>query len=67
MKQNYGDYDYWLAGKQHKFEHPRPNGAIVTGGVFGCGLLLNPKNELAVFFTLNGNLLGKLLVVYFRV
>jgi hypothetical protein len=28
--------------------------------VIGCGILLNSENQLAVFFTLNGILLGKL-------
>jgi hypothetical protein len=63
--QRYGlsdvDYnDYWLSGKQHKFEHPVPVGNN-AGDVIGSGLLLNSNNELAVFFTQNGQLLGKLL------
>jgi hypothetical protein len=29
------------------------------GNVFGCGLVLDPDNKLAIFFTLNGQLLGK--------
>jgi hypothetical protein len=49
----------WLSGKEHKLECP--TGVIAKGDVFGCGLLLNSKNELAVFFTLDGNILGKLL------
>jgi hypothetical protein len=39
-----------------------PAGAIDRGDVIGSGLLLNSKNELAAFFTLNGILLGKLLL-----
>jgi hypothetical protein len=40
------------------------NGTIGEGAVLGCGLLLNAKNGLAVFFTFNGNLWGKLLVIH---
>jgi hypothetical protein len=53
-------YGCRLAGKWHAFESPIQ--ACDLGAVFGCGILLNSKNELAVFFTLNGTLLGKLLV-----
>jgi hypothetical protein len=54
--------DYYLAGKQHKFE--RPAGAIDSSeDIVGCGILLNSKNELSVFFTLDGTLIGKLLLI----
>jgi hypothetical protein len=60
----YGDYDdqYWLSGKLHDFEWP--NGAIKPkwngpGDVAGCGLLLNPANEVSLFFTVNGILMGQ--------
>jgi hypothetical protein len=47
----------WLSGKTHELQS---NEAFDAGGtVFGCGLLLNSKNELAVFFTHNGILMGK--------
>jgi hypothetical protein len=55
-----GDHCY-LSGMQHKFEWPpgaiRPywNG---IGDTLGCGILLNPKNELAIFFTANGIIMG---------
>jgi hypothetical protein len=29
------------------------------GNIYGCGLLLDPDNQLAIFFTLNGILLGE--------
>jgi hypothetical protein len=54
----------WLSTdeKMHKLECPI---ATTDGGaVVGCGLLLNSKNEWAVFFTVNGNLLGKLLLTH---
>jgi hypothetical protein len=51
----------WLSGEEHDFEWP--NGAIKPEwngpGVVGCGLLLNPANELSIFFTGNGILMGK--------
>jgi hypothetical protein len=53
------DYYYWLSGMPHKWECPIR--AIDLRSVVGCGLLLNSKNELAVFFTVNGILCGKLL------
>jgi hypothetical protein len=62
IKHNFPTYDYWLSGKQHKFEHPVD--PIKSGAVVGCGLLLNSKNQLAVFFTRNGLLLGKLLLTH---
>jgi hypothetical protein len=53
--------DYSLSGKQHKFEHPvNP----IDNQNIGCGLLLNPKNELAVFFTVDGALLGISLLIH---
>jgi hypothetical protein len=55
------EYSCWLSGKKQKMENPFR--AIAGGDVLGSGLLLNSKNELAVFFTVNGILLGKLLVI----
>jgi hypothetical protein len=54
-----------LLGTSHWFEWP--NGAIRPkwdgcGDVMGCGILLNSKNELAIFFTANGILMGKHLI-----
>jgi hypothetical protein len=34
-------------------------GPPIGGNVAGCGLLLNSKNQLAIFGTLNGILLGQ--------
>jgi hypothetical protein len=59
IRRNDSSYnEYWLSGKQHKVEHPV---ALAVRDVVGSGLLLKSTNELAVFFTLNGKLLGKLL------
>jgi hypothetical protein len=57
-----GNYYYHchLSGKQHKLEYP--TGEFNGGAVVGCGLLLNSKNELAIFFSWNGRPLGKLIV-----
>jgi hypothetical protein len=59
-----GHHGCLLAGERHRFE--LPEGAIIRpkmkedGNVYGCGLVLDPDNNLAIFFTLNGQLLCKL-------
>jgi hypothetical protein len=55
----------WIAGEEHRFELPegadRPRQKKDgTDDVYGCGLVLDPENKLAIFFTLNGQLLGEL-------
>jgi hypothetical protein len=35
-----------------------------NGVVLGCGILFNSKNQLAIFFTFNGSLLGQSIWVY---
>jgi hypothetical protein len=56
--------DCQIAGKRHLFEWPpeaiRPK-SKAKGNVYGCGLLLDQYDKLAVFFTLNGTLIGKFL------
>jgi hypothetical protein len=59
-----------LAGVPHHFE--LPEGAILqemkpNGNVFGCGIVLDPDNKLAIFFTLNGQLLGELMLKILRI
>jgi hypothetical protein len=53
----------FIDGKKHEFEWPekavKPK-TLKCEDVIGCGLLLNPKNKLAVFFTGNGTLMGQL-------
>jgi hypothetical protein len=54
-----------LSVKKHLFEWS--NGAIKPkwngpGDVIGCGLALNPANELSLFFTGNGILMGQSLL-----
>jgi hypothetical protein len=56
-----GYYHCSLAGKTHPFEWP--NGATKPKwdgqqDVIGCGLLLSPKKEMAIFFTANRILMG---------
>jgi hypothetical protein len=57
---------YWFAGERHRFELPegavRPSWKYIN--VFGCGLVLDPNNKLAIFFTLNGQLLGELVLEF---
>jgi hypothetical protein len=51
----------WLAGKEHHFGYqiePIVSNPDDIDDVFGCGILLNPENKAAIFFTLNGILLG---------
>jgi hypothetical protein len=57
-----------LSGKEHAFEWPneaaKPEWSAADeadkGDVIGCGLLLSRQNELSIFFTFNGILLGQL-------
>jgi hypothetical protein len=58
--------DYcFIAENKHAFEWP--NGAIKPKAngkddVVGCGLVLSPQNELSIFFTGNGVLMGQFLI-----
>jgi hypothetical protein len=58
-------YQFRLAGQQNYFEFPE--GVIQpevkeTGNVFGCGILVDPDDKLTIFFTLNGILIGSVLI-----
>jgi hypothetical protein len=58
-------YQIHLAGQRHDFEFPE--GVIrpvlkERGNVYGCGILMNPDDKLAIFFTVNGNLIGPVLI-----
>jgi hypothetical protein len=54
-------YEFLLAGRGHRFEFPegviRPE-RKETGNVAGCGILMGPDNNLTIFFTFNGILIG---------
>jgi hypothetical protein len=56
-------YQCWLAGEPHQFELPegvvQPKWKSNGSNVFGCGLLLDPEDKVAIFFTLNGQLMGE--------
>jgi hypothetical protein len=52
----------WLSGKMHQLECA--TGFSAGPEVIGAGLLMNSQNELAVFFTRNRNLLGKLILTH---
>jgi hypothetical protein len=62
-------YACWLDGDYHRFELPegavRPSWKHIN--VFGCGLVLDPDNNLAIFFTLNGKLLGEFMLKILRI
>jgi hypothetical protein len=51
-----------LSGNEHDFEWPNdaiePEWYGIDGDVIGCGLWLNSANELSIFFTGNGILMG---------
>jgi hypothetical protein len=54
----------WLSGKLKIHQFQWSNGVIKPerngrGDVLGCGILLSPKNELSIFFTGNGILMGQ--------
>jgi hypothetical protein len=51
-----------VSGNKHILEWP--NNAEWNGkdDVVGCGLVLSPKNQLAIFFTGNGTLIGQFLL-----
>jgi hypothetical protein len=50
-----GRYEYTEVPVGARLEQPN-----VQENVFGCGLLMDPDNKVAIFFTLNGFLLGEL-------
>lgn len=58
------DYDECsLEGEKHGLESAAEVDIFMKhkddGNIYGCGLLLDPDNQLAIFFTLNGILLGE--------
>jgi hypothetical protein len=61
----------WLAGELHNFELPegadRPRRERNSIIVHGCGLVLDPEDNLWIFFTLNGQLLGELVLDILRI
>jgi hypothetical protein len=64
--------EYWLDGEEHLFEWPegallQPTRNIGSVNVYGCGLVLNPEDKLALFFTLNGKLFGKMMLEILRI
>jgi hypothetical protein len=62
------DYGCWLAGETHQFELPegsvQPLWDCDSVFVYGCGLVLDPEGKLAIFFTVNGKLLGELVLEF---
>jgi hypothetical protein len=55
----------WLAGERHRFELPEGRAMPEFkeyGDVYGCGLVLDPEGKLSIFFTLNGQLMGELML-----
>src|SRR4051812_18044918 len=54
----------WNARNHHHYFQQRPNGGATEpewnglGDVLGCGLVLDPKGGVAIFFTGNGQLIG---------
>jgi hypothetical protein len=64
------EYKFWLGGKIHHFELPKvgilPLMKFDATDVFGCGLILDPEDKLSIFFTVNGQLLGELVLEGFE-
>jgi hypothetical protein len=60
-------YQFYLAGQHHHIEFPvgviRPK-LKETENVAGCGILINPNDKLAIFFTFNGILIRSILIFY---
>jgi hypothetical protein len=61
-------YQFLLAGQRHRFEFPvgviRPEQKD-TGNVVGCGILMDPDDKFTIFFTVNGILIGPVLIFSF--
>jgi hypothetical protein len=59
-------YEWCLAGERRQFELSdeafRPKLKDNGINVYGCGLLMDPTDKLAIFFTLNGILMGEFLL-----
>jgi hypothetical protein len=59
-------YECCLARERHYFELPegdvQPRWKRNGLDVFGCGLVLDLEDKLWIFFTLNGKLLGELVL-----
>jgi hypothetical protein len=69
-------YDFLISGERHSLQMEWPNDDIELewkpqGSVIGCGLLLDPKSEMAIFFTVNGKILrqfmGNLARKYYKI
>jgi hypothetical protein len=61
-------YRFRLAGQRHRFEFPEGIVRPVlkdTGNVYGCGILMNPDDNVTIFFTRNGILIGSILITFF--
>jgi hypothetical protein len=59
---NFPWMSYSLAGEHHLYQLPdeaiRPNLWYDCTNVYGCGLVMDPNDKLAIFFTVNGTLWG---------
>jgi hypothetical protein len=70
---DYADYECRLSGEEHHFELPeggiQPIRKRNRNNVFGCGLVVDPEDKLAIFFTLNGKIMSefKLLLEIFKI
>jgi hypothetical protein len=66
---NGNSYQFFLAGQRHLIEFSSDGGIRPeqkeTGNVVGCGILMNPDEKLTIFFTLNGILIGSVLIFFY--
>jgi hypothetical protein len=63
----YSEYEVWIDDVELKYEDESILPEFKTNGIFGCGLVLDPENTLAIFFTVNGRLMGELTLEILRI
>jgi hypothetical protein len=55
----------WIEDDVHVFDWPNYENLPPANGpedVLGCGLLINPENRVAIFFTSHGMLMGQFIL-----
>jgi hypothetical protein len=64
-------YEVWIAGWECQFDLQvgdiEPNFKYYGTNVYGCGLVLDPEDDLCVFFTVNGTVVGEFALEILRI